>query len=88
MDLIHMEETYCIEKIYSVMQGKLLRGTDLLIERKMINRSQFSGIGFGSVLQAKHKAYIRESQAHSWKCTAFNVITAKYICVCARCVHE
>ena len=63
MDLIRMEETYCIEKIYSVMrslkklpkrclgdQGKLLRGTDLLIESKMINRSQFSGIGFGSVL--------------------------------------
>ena len=58
-----MEETYYIEKIYSVMQslkklpkrclgdqGKLLRGTDLLIESKMINRSQFSGIGFGSVL--------------------------------------
>ena len=50
MDLICMEETYCIEKIYSVMQslkrlpehflgdqGKLLRGTDLLIESKMIN---------------------------------------------------
>ena len=66
-------------------QGNPLRGTDLLTESKMINRSQFSGIGFESVLQAKQSLHKRKldtfKEMHSIQCD-YNPV---YLCVCKMC---